>query len=274
MPNWVVSRLSVSGKDAENVLKNYFKTNENNEIDFDFNKILPMPDELNIVSGSITDDCIKVYLSTLPYNEMLYNVKLIYNAELFHFSKNFGEVLSEETVSKIIKDCISLYDGSRINSDNEPVLKTKEDVIAYGKRAIDNIKKYGSKDWYDWSVKNWGTKWNACNTTYNENHPNEIYFDTAWSDVRVLIKELSTKHPKNTFKYDFAEEQMGHYTGTYTVRNGQEIENIDYADGTLEAFEMSFDLWGEDENYVFNEKTGTYEYVDEDDDMGDSEGEM
>ena len=51
--------------------------------------------------------------------------------------------------------------------------------------TIDNLKNYGSKDWYDWCVKNWGTKWNACGTEFDESNPTQIKFDTAWSDVRM-----------------------------------------------------------------------------------------
>lgn len=31
------------------------------------------------------------------------------------------------------------------------------------KQAKELIKKYGYADWYDWSIANWGTKWNAYN---------------------------------------------------------------------------------------------------------------
>ena len=30
-----------------------------------------------------------------------------------------------------------------------------------GKRAFENIQNYGAPTWYEWSIDNWGTKWNA-----------------------------------------------------------------------------------------------------------------
>ena len=30
------------------------------------------------------------------------------------------------------------------------------------------LKIIGHRNWYDWSVENWGTKWNACNSEIDE----------------------------------------------------------------------------------------------------------
>ena len=125
-------------------------------------------------------------------------------------------------------------------------------------------------DWYDWCVKHWGTKWNACHTEYEETIPNEVFFDTAWSDVRGLIYQLSKIYPSNTFIYEYAEEQIGLYAGTITIENGNVLEDIEFESGSKEAFEKAFELWGEDLKNIFkfNEKTNTYEYHE------NNEGEM
>jgi hypothetical protein len=51
----------------------------------------------------------------------------------------------------------------------------------------------GHRDWYSWSVENWGTKWNACSVEIDEASVEygflEIRFETAWSaPVPVLLK--------------------------------------------------------------------------------------
>ena len=51
--------------------------------------------------------------------------------------------------------------------------------------------KYGADNWYDWSINNWGTKWNACNTEVelNENVLNYT-FETAWDAPREIVRAL------------------------------------------------------------------------------------
>lgn len=154
-------------------------------------------------------------------------------------------------------------------SDISPIFKTEQDIIDYGKQAVENVIKYGSQDWYHWCIENWNTKWNACNTNYYEEDPYTVYFQTAWADVRGLIQELSAKYPEHNFEYEYAEEQMGYYCGKSTFIKGVEVGCCVYEDYSKEAYEQSFSLWGEDENYVFDEKTGTYKYVDEDDEQGE-----
>ena len=48
-----------------------------------------------------------------------------------------------------------------------------------------NIEKYGYKDWYDWNVANWGTKWDVGGDDgmITEDGPNALRmsFDSAWS---------------------------------------------------------------------------------------------
>ena len=99
--------------------------------------------------------------------------------------------------------------------------------------------------------------------------PNVVYFQTAWSDIRNLIETLSTQHPQNTFRYDYAEEQMGYYCGYAVFKNGKVLQSCAYTDYSKEAYEQSFELWGEDESFVFDEKLGTYKYIDDQDDSGE-----
>lgn len=44
------------------------------------------------------------------------------------------------------------------------------------------LEKYGANDWYDWCVKNWGTKWGDYNTEiYRRDDHIFLTFTTAWS---------------------------------------------------------------------------------------------
>lgn len=60
------------------------------------------------------------------------------------------------------------------NGDEQKELEAKQQA---------NLKKFGYKDWYDWSVAEWGTKWDIGECYQNEIRNNELHlaFDTAWS---------------------------------------------------------------------------------------------
>lgn len=273
MPNWVQSKLRITGKDAEKVMKSLIEPDKTEYCGyrFVFNKIKPMPKSLMIQSGTTTTKCVSYYLSKLSdleYAEVM-NKTLSINPYWARSQTRIDASEMEATKNDLIK-----YNSEADFSDtDQPFLKTEEDIINYGKQAVDNVIKYGHQDWYDWRNDNWNTKWEACNTNYYpEEDDTTIFFQTAWADVRNLIKELSRKYPKNTFEYNFAEEQMGYYCGFAHYKNGCIIQHCDFADYSKEAYEHSFALWGEDQNYEYNEETGTYEYVDEDINMDDSQG--
>jgi len=64
-------------------------------------------------------------------------------------------------------------------------------------------KQHGFDNWYDWSIMNWGTKWNSCNTEVelNENVLNYT-FETAWDAPREIAKALN--HMKETILKDIS----------------------------------------------------------------------
>lgn len=60
-------------------------------------------------------------------------------------------------------------------SPEQEALELQEDL---------NIKKFGYKNWYDWQVANWGTKWDICDAVVeaqDEGYAATLSFDTAWS---------------------------------------------------------------------------------------------
>lgn len=254
MPNWVTNKLTIQGKDSSKIMKSLLILDEDKEYRFDFNKITPMPEDLNIISGSLTERSIELYLTLInpdikhfgsehtDYDFFEKQKKLAYQGKRFG---EYREALSQEQIDEIVKTHV---DNNTFKDINE--------LIAYGKKALSNIEKYGAKDWYSWSIEHWGTKWNACQNFYDiENSPSEIVFDTAWSNVADLIAKLSTIYPKNEFHLEFAEEWIGNQCGNLIFQNGEIIAGKFYEDGSKEAYEQAFKLWGEDlkENFIFDE---------------------
>jgi len=53
--------------------------------------------------------------------------------------------------------------------------------------------KHGATNWYDWNVKNYGTKWGDCSTELinHEESKLEFVFESPWSHSAVLAQRIS-----------------------------------------------------------------------------------
>lgn len=179
MPNHITNILKVNGSDEQ--VKNVFAHIKTERSEFDFNKIIPMPEELNIASS--TDGSIG-----MEY--------LLFKSGEFRFKKY------EETYKRV-----ESYDEKR-----------KNEIIELGKKYLCNLAKYGYTNWYNWRIANWGTKWNAYDIEMIDDYT--IEFDTAWSGVPDLICVLSTMFPEVSFEYIYADEDVSYNTGVGYFKNG------------------------------------------------------
>ncbi len=272
MPNWVRNRLTVGGEDYQKVLDELTETDyERGYFSFDFNRIIEMPKELNIVAGSVTEKCMALYLTSINPNAEYYGKKKVSAKEFDFIIKKIQEsgnrlnalelMLPVEKIKQYEKAVIGyqLDDGTKLK---------KPSALSYGKRAVDNILEFGHLNWYDWSLANWGTKWNACHSQFNGN---VVEFDTAWSDVAELICKLSEKYPNREFFYEYAEEQTGLYSGELYFENGEEVGGDRFEEFSKRAYEKSFELWGGEEYFKYDKRSGTYELIDNEAEDGGSE---
>lgn len=63
-------------------------------------------------------------------------------------------------------------------------------------------------NWYDWSVTNWGTKWDLCDVTLSgdvEDKEVFYYFESAWSPVVPVVETLAKEFKTLSFTYTFYE---------------------------------------------------------------------
>ena len=143
--------------------------------------------------------------------------------------------------------------------------KKPTDLKAYvaggedGKLALENRRLFAGDNWYDWNVRNWGTKWEAC---YAEVTNSELdkglisyKFDTAWSMPEELFTEMVAQHPELTFDIH-CEEETG-WGAEYEGKNGvltqtkswdEPNSHADYVDrmnedGCICAWEDDQDEW-------------------------------
>ena len=58
------------------------------------------------------------------------------------------------------------------------------------------VAKYGSENWYEWALNNWGTKWDIAETYQNEIIGDTLHlaFDTAWGPA---LEAYDTYHSNN-----------------------------------------------------------------------------
>jgi hypothetical protein len=105
----------------------------------------------------------------------------------------------------------------------------KGDPIPYPEGAI---------DWYDWSIQNWGTKWNAYETEVSE-HDTVVRFDTAWAHPYPVISALSERFPDQMLQVLYADEDLGSNFGAYAILNGLVSELPTPAEGTEEGRDLA-----------------------------------
>lgn len=132
---------------------------------------------------------------------------------------------------------------------------------------------YGSANWYDWSIANWGTKWNSYgyhDYTEKDFDGATLTFDTAWSNPQPVIAALAAKYPDLHFSHKWADEDFGYNVGEKEYTDGEESFSNVPEGGSKEALELAAEVRGvdlADEGYLFNEATGQYEYHDPEESM-------
>lgn len=98
--------------------------------------------------------------------------------------------------------------------------------------------------WRPWSIDNWGTKWNAYSTSIEpqENGLIELRFDTAWAHPYPVIEKLSKKFPNVLIQVSYADEDLGHNIGQYTIKNDERSDLLGIEEGSDEANDFAAQL--------------------------------
>lgn len=221
MPNWIENHVFYDGNEAEiqEMLEN-IKNDVLGKGTIDFNKIIPMPESLNIECGSRTDkgiEAIKQYLDKLS-----------------------GPILQEKVNFEGFKDFLNKH-CDEITDENE------KEIWKLGVTAVSNIHEYGSPTWYEWAINNWGTKWNACGYESDTDYSNNgmIWLQTAWSAPKPIFQKLSELYPNVEFRCQWADEDLGANCGERTYKNG-EIISEDIPRSNREAMEFAAKVWDYD----------------------------
>ena len=159
MPNWCENIVSFSGaaKDLEK-LKKLIGTDEQ---PISFQKIKPMPQALDMDSGS----------SILGYEVVYGDVEKVLG---YPWVKAAGITTREELIRHLEKE--------------------RPEYLEAAEQYKSNIDRYGFRDWYDWRIANWGTKWDveANDIQVVDDNPGylSLAFFTAWSPPEGIYDAL------------------------------------------------------------------------------------
>lgn len=74
--------------------------------------------------------------------------------------------------------------------------------------------------WYDWRVKNWGTKWDIADVVQSvEPCRINLFFSTAWAPPSPWLEVVATRYPKLKFILSYDEPGMD-FAGKEVFENG------------------------------------------------------
>jgi hypothetical protein len=146
-----------------------------------------------------------------------------------------------------VKKVLELIKGEDDYIDFEKIIPMPDNIFR-GNLGREERELYGTNNWYDWSIENWGTKWNTCSSYLEDD--NTIIFDTAWSAPIPVFCKLAEICYENNVWFDgkWADEDRGYNIGVFES-NCEEDEcvfNYEYLeDCSNEALEIYVELNGE-----------------------------
>ena len=196
---------------------------------FDFQKIIPMPESLDMDSGSKENMAIEAALTRIARE----------------VNRRHNMAVSS----------IGFQERRALEKDAETHGITLKEAEELGLKYLENIIKYGHSSWYDWRIENWGTKWNSYDLDRIDD--DTIVFSTAWSNPEPIIKELSAKYPDLIIEHWWADEDIGVNTGYRCIQNGCG-EVIEPPDRGPYALENYVKCWGMDDALRRDEEGNLY----------------
>lgn len=170
----------------------------------DFNNVIRMPDSLRMegVYHTVSDEIMRLV------DNMIY-------------------------VPDDIDNIIQNYPIQFLETSSEVWHSWNNSMKAEAVIQLQNYYNYGYTSWYDWSIDNWGTKWNAYDI---EEKPYGVYFETAWSMPMPVYKRLSSRFPSDYFCVRWASEDVGYYNGIVIFQYGRVVAGGEFTSASKQAY--------------------------------------
>lgn len=210
MPNHVKNILKMKG-----ITKLPLFSHKDGEMFFDFNKIIPMPETLQMESGSIENLAVEVVLRKLASPQ----------------SAPLRSCITPNMRDDVYQRCI------------ENNAMSEDELCKLGLAYITNKVLYGATSWYYWCIMNWGSKWNSY--SYEEQDEDTISFETAWNAPEPVVSQLAAMYPDAVIEHWWADENCGANSGYARYEgNGETITNY-HETGSSAALANYARCWGE-----------------------------
>ena len=226
MPNWTFNTLEVRPMEhqldndaekrvAEEQFKDFVKESINlDEGTFTLGGVCPMPESLNITSGTTTENGM-AFIDWVENNKPEHIDKMLEYAWLSQeINKKWSAKKKRDEACKLLA---------------EKGGKDGLDALEEGRKGLYNLENYGYKDWYGWCCANWGTKWDVgeCEILdYDKEDPMlRLQFDTAWSPPMEWLQKATEKYPFLQFCMHVEEESEA-FCGKPVAQFGRVCENL------------------------------------------------
>ena len=215
----------------------------------DFNKLIRMPDCMLIEAGSETDRGIELYLTAVNPDADYSGLPKMERKEFSELTDRLNRMSRFRTFNSAL---------TRDEAEKYTEYSSPDELIRAGRQAVNNFMVYGSTTWYEWSLENWGTKWNSYDSEKTEDG---LVFSTAWSAPHPVIEEMSARFPEVLFRHEWADEDIGNNCGRREYLAGECVE--DYEPRTVkDAVEFSTGVWGDTpEDYGLTLNASETDYI-------------
>ncbi|MBN6210635.1 hypothetical protein JYK21_29590 [Ralstonia pickettii] len=137
-----------------------------------------------------------------------------------------AETFAEAVVGQPVDDHPLIGRLQAVNRDRatfDSVAKGSDERFEQFIQMLRNYRACGFLHNMDFARQAWGTKWNAYDQTIAEDR-SSAQFDTAWSAPMPVYVALSKKFPSERIAVTFADEDIGSNCGTFTLLNGEMVE--------------------------------------------------
>jgi len=265
MPNHVTTQIKFFGKPA--CIDKTLKCIAGEDTHIDFNKIIPMPKELNIRSGSIANTAIQYAFYKKNAEERLQIEQELNNTPHAFYGNYYNNTFFRQRDKSELEKDAKEFDDLLKNRTKDLFDDTDYEALGIhnfedlGNAYINNIRQYGYDSWYDWRCSNWGTKWNAYDTSYGADET--LTFDTAWSCPFPILEELADicANLNVCFEGKWADEDCGCNVGTFFSDEADYTFYYNYVEnGSSEAYQIYEEVKGEYECIGTDENGNKFRY--------------